>query len=134
MTTTRGRHSRAPARPDRETELRRDEIVSDLGEMDDARRDLVMPVATEVAWLERRLSATRLDLAGQGVTVAYDNGGGQSGIRRNPAFEGYHALLKSYVLALRALRDLAAGEAGGSEGEVGSLADMRRGSPLFKVV
>lgn len=36
----------------------------------------------------------------EGITVEYDNGGGQSGVRENPAFRAYEALWKTYMSGL----------------------------------
>ena len=43
----------------------------------------------------------REDIAGDGLTTEYDNGGGQTGVRENPAFKAYEALWKSYSTGLQ---------------------------------
>lgn len=62
--------------------------------------DRLRPRAVELAenllLMEGKLAETRQGIANQQVVIPYDNGGGQTGIRENPAFKGYHALLASY--------------------------------------
>lgn len=62
--------------------------------------DRIRPRAEELAenilMMERKLADTRRGIEGEQVVIPYDNGGGQTGIRENPAFKGYHALLASY--------------------------------------
>lgn len=70
-------------------------------EQDDARE-----LSENVLFMRRKLKETRQGLEAQAVVVPYDNGGGQAGIRRNPAFDGYRDLLKSYQSALACLRQL----------------------------
>lgn len=40
------------------------------------------------------------------ITIPYDNGGGQTGIRENPIFPAYEKLLKSYLATLNQLADV----------------------------
>jgi hypothetical protein len=74
-------------------------------------REHVRELAENVLFMRGKLEETRKGLANSQVVIAYDNGGGQTGIRRNPAFDGYQALLKSYTAALNELRGLLEGEA-----------------------
>ena len=53
----------------------------------------------------RKLESTRQELEYEELVIAYDNGGGQTGIRRNPKFDAYEALLKSFVSALKEYRE-----------------------------
>lgn len=68
------------------------------------------PRATELAenilFMESKLRETRNGIARSQVVIDYDNGGGQKGIRRNPAFDGYNALLRSYCTALSQLEHM----------------------------
>lgn len=59
-----------------------------------------------VIFMAEKLRETRTGLANASVVIQYDNGGGQKGIRRNPAFDGYNALVKTYVAALSELRSI----------------------------
>lgn len=69
-------------------------------------REHVRELAENALFMRGKLEETRIGLSRQQVVIAYDNGGGQTGIRRNPAFDAYEALLKSYQLTLRELRDM----------------------------
>lgn len=53
-------------------------------------------LAENVLFMEGKLIETRKGLANQQVVIAYDNGGGQRGIRKNPIFEGYNQLMANY--------------------------------------
>lgn len=74
-------------------------------------REHVMSLANDVLFMRRKLAEARADLDGESIVIPYDNGGGQSGIRANPAFAEYEKLLKSYTQAYDALKD-ALGKAG----------------------
>lgn len=62
--------------------------------------DYLEPVIDEVAFMRVKLVETHHDLEQMDVAIPYDNGGGQTGIRENPQFKAYEALLKSYLMAL----------------------------------
>lgn len=62
--------------------------------------DYLEPVIDEVAFMRVKLVETHHDLEKMDVAIPYDNGGGQTGIRENPQFKAYEALLKSYLMAL----------------------------------
>lgn len=66
-------------------------------------RPLVAELAENVSFMRRKLAQTRKGIRQQDVVIPYDNGGGQEGIRENPAFKGYHALLASYRKSLEEL-------------------------------
>lgn len=66
----------------------------------DERIKLLEPVIENVAWMRGRLDQTRDLIENSQVTIAYDNGGGQKGIRENPAYKGYEALWRSYMLGI----------------------------------
>lgn len=68
----------------------------------------VRTLAENVLFMRSKLAETRKGIAGQQVLIPYDNGGGQRGIRENPAFKGYESLLKSYSAADRELREIIA--------------------------
>ena len=67
---------------------------------------------------------TREVIGRSSVAIPYDNGGGQRGVRRNPAYDGYNALMASYTKAVRQLTDIlgAAADAGATR----SLDEMLR--------
>lgn len=67
----------------------------------DDRIEALTPVFENVCWMQIKLEDARADIAEDGLTAEYDNGGGQSGIRENPAFKAYEALWKSYCAGLQ---------------------------------
>lgn len=58
------------------------------------------PVILNVSWMKSKLDDARETIGEEGITVEYDNGGGQSGVRENPAFRAYEALWKTYLSGL----------------------------------
>lgn len=66
-------------------------------------RDRAYRLAENVLWMEIKLAEARAMIGDSSLVVGYDNGGGQKGIRRNPAFDAYNALLSSYTKALKQL-------------------------------
>lgn len=65
--------------------------------------DAFTPLFDNICWMQIKLEEARADIAEDGLTIEYDNGGGQSGIRENPAFKAYEALWKSYCAGLQLL-------------------------------
>lgn len=80
-----------------------DEIVAQVPEHE---RDHVRELAEDALFMRAKLAETRRGIAKQQVVIPYDNGGGQMGIRLNPAFTGYESLLKSYSATMRDLTAL----------------------------
>lgn len=64
------------------------------------RLKLLEPVLENASWMKVKLDDARELASYESITVEYDNGGGQSGIRENPTFKGYSALWKSYMAAI----------------------------------
>ena len=71
-------------------------------------REHARELALNADFMRSKLEETRFGIARQQVVIPYDNGGGQTGIRANPAFSEYEKLLKSYMGTLEALRKLVA--------------------------
>lgn len=69
----------------------------------DARMKMLEPVIENVAWMKIKLDQAREKIKNSGIVMPYDNGGGQTGIRENPAFKGYEALWKSYMAGMSKL-------------------------------
>lgn len=61
---------------------------------------ILEPIVENVAWMKVKLDDARAVIAGSNIVIPYDNGGGQNGIRENPAFKGYETLWKSYMAGL----------------------------------
>ena len=64
------------------------------------------PVILNVSWMKSKLDDARTAIGEDGITVEYDNGGGQTGVRENPAFRAYEALWRTYLSGLDALLKL----------------------------
>ena len=63
-------------------------------------------LSDNILFMRQRLKETRIGLDGQPVVIPYDNGGGQTGIRANPAYSEYEKLLRSYQSAILCLRQV----------------------------
>lgn len=73
--------------------------------------DAMEPVIENVAWIKVKLDETRDKLRNASVAIAYDNGGGQKGLRESPLFKGYESLFKSYMSGLSKILEYAPKEA-----------------------
>lgn len=85
-------------------------------------------LAEQMLFMADKLEETREELVYQPLAIAYDNGGGQSGIRENPVYSAYEKLLSAYTKTISTLSSMI-GE--GGEAEQSALADLRS---RFKVV
>ena len=72
----------------------------------EATRGRAVELAENVLWMEVKLADARAAIGKSSVAIPYDNGGGQRGIRRNPAYDGYNSLMSGYVKAVRQLCDI----------------------------
>lgn len=62
-------------------------------------------LTADAAFMREKLRETREALGDQEVVMPYDNGGGQSGIRANPAFAEYEKLNAAYLRTLAAIEE-----------------------------
>lgn len=69
-------------------------------------RDRVRELAENVLWMEEKLEDARRIIGKSSVAIPYDNGGGQRGVRKNPAFDGYVQLMGQYSRAMRQLCEM----------------------------
>lgn len=63
----------------------------------------VETMRADAAFMRAKLAETRDSLAREAVVIPYDNGGGQVGIRANPAFAEYEKLARTYQATLDAI-------------------------------
>ena len=82
---------------------RAESICASLPEPTRAR---AVELAENVLWMEAKLANAREVIGRSSVAIPYDNGGGQRGIRKNPAFDGYNSLMSSYTKALKQLCEM----------------------------
>lgn len=69
-------------------------------------RARAVELAENVLWMEGKLANAREVIGKSSVAIPYDNGGGQRGIRKNPAFDGYNSLMSLYTKALKQLCEM----------------------------
>ena len=60
----------------------------------------IEPVVINTSFMKVKLDQAREQIKEESITVEYDNGGGQKGVRENPVFKAYEALWKSYMLGM----------------------------------
>ncbi len=69
------------------------------------RMEMLKPVIENVSWMRAKLDDSRQLIKHSNIVVPYDNGGGQRGIRENPAFKGYESLWKAYMQGMNRILD-----------------------------
>lgn len=89
-------------------------------------------LAENVLWMEAKLANAREVIGKSSVAIPYDNGGGQRGIRKNPAFDGYNSLMSSYTKALKQLCEMLGEQPAGSTAS-SELAELRGSVKRIKV-
>lgn len=62
-------------------------------------------LAANLDFMRGKLEESRAGMADADIVIPYDNGGGQIGIRRNPAFDAYESLMKTYLSTLKEYRE-----------------------------
>lgn len=102
------------------------------GETDPEMVKALRPIIDNTAWMHVKLEDARAAIRNTQVAIPYDNGGGQKGIRENPAFHGYESLWKSYMLGMGRLLDSIPPKT--AEDEKKKLADESPGTVLDLVM
>ena len=64
------------------------------------------PVILNVSWMKSKLDDARTAIGEDGITVEYDNGGGQSGVREHPGFSAYNKLFTTFSRGIKQLTDM----------------------------
>lgn len=74
----------------------------------DSLRPFAIELAENVIFQRDKLTQTREAMQKQGaqLVVAYNNGGGQHGVRKHPIYEAYNQLMANYRKSLAQLTDL----------------------------
>ena len=80
-------------------------ILKDAG-ISKRRMDMLKPVIENVSWMRAKLDDSRELIKNSNIVMPYDNGGGQKGIRENPAFKGYESLWKAYMQGMNRILDM----------------------------
>ena len=79
-----------------EEQSRLTEILKDAGVLEKRMRALE-PIILNTAWMKAKLDDAREAIKNSNIVIAYNNGGGQKGIRENPLFKGYENLWRAYI-------------------------------------
>ena len=77
----------------------------------EAYREHAKELVEQLEFQKSRLEETRKNLDNAPLVMAYNNGGGQKGIRKNPAFDAYNSLMKTYIQTLAKLQELLGSQA-----------------------
>lgn len=85
-------------------------ILCDAG-VSKKRIDMLLPVIENTSWMKAKLDDAREAIKNSNIVIAYDNGGGQRGIRENPLFKGYEGLWRSYMAGMSKIIDVLPEEA-----------------------
>jgi hypothetical protein len=83
---------------------RMNRLLKALG-VKEERQKLLQKVIEQTAWMCVKLEDAAEEIGEDSLTEPYDNGGGQTGIRQSPSFQGYEMLWKSYMTGMRAIID-----------------------------
>lgn len=73
---------------------------------------MVGKLEEEICWMAERLREAREFIGDAPIIIEYDNGGGQKGTRKNPAYEAYEALMKTFIRSTRQLYEILADKDG----------------------
>ncbi|MBR2674307.1 MAG: hypothetical protein IKE52_02485 [Mogibacterium sp.] len=71
-----------------------------------------------VALMKAKLDELREQLISERAIVAYDNGGGQKGVRENPIFKRYESFFKTYSLGMSEIFDTLRDEEGDIDSKI----------------
>lgn len=80
------------------------DLLNEVG-ISDKRQKLLEPIILNTAWMKAKLDDAREAIKNSNIVIAYDNGGGQKGIRENPLFKGYESLWRSYMAGMGKILD-----------------------------
>lgn len=115
-------------RQEAEMEIQRLKDILVEAKVSKARIKALDPIITNTAWMMVKLDDARKKIRGSDIVIPYDNGGGQTGIRENPAFRGYEALWKSYMTGMKQIIEALPAEAENRQ------AEMERPKTMLEIV
>lgn len=84
-----------------------------------------LELAENVLFMADRLKVTREKAARMDLVIPYDNGGGQTGVRKNPIFEAYAQIFAQYSKGLAQLSDMVEAAGGAKPKAESKLAELR---------
>lgn len=71
-----------------------------------SKRKQATELAEHAIAIEDKLKESKEEIKTMDLVIFYDNGGGQEGLRENPAFKAYESLLSQYQKVLNQLNGL----------------------------
>lgn len=80
-----------------EQEKTRLRAILDGASLTDKRRATLEAIIDNLAFQRVKLEQTVDRIADEDLSIPFDNGGGQTGVRENPAYRSYVSLWKSYL-------------------------------------
>lgn len=72
----------------------------------EAYREQAVELTEQLFFQTRKLRESREAMENAPIIMAYDNGGGQRGVRKNPAYEAYNSLMQNYRKTLALMVEL----------------------------
>lgn len=81
------------------------EIVAGV---DKSKYPLAEELASDVLWQAERLLESRDTIKNAPIVIPYDNGGGQTGLRKNPMYDAYNSLFASFCKGFSQLTEMLA--------------------------
>lgn len=92
-----------------------DRLIDVTSSIDVSRAAVLYPMLQNLAWMKCKLDDTRELLDKTAVLMKYENGGGQSGVRKNPGYEAYNAMFRQFSVATCKVCAMIPDEGGKSE-------------------
>lgn len=86
-------------------EIRRLKKILDEAQISDKREKTLEGVIKNAAFMRVCLDDTIEEIQDCDLVVEYDNGGGQTGYRKNPLFTAYENLFSKYMIAMNTILD-----------------------------
>ena len=86
-----------------ENEHKRLEKLLDQANISKQHRAALVVVIDNLAWQRIKLDDIREQMLEEDVSIPYNHGGGQEGVRENPTFKSYINLWRAYMLGIEKL-------------------------------
>ena len=96
-----------------------------VGNITGPMHEQALELAENVLFMAERLKDTRRKAARMDLVIPYDNGGGQTGVRKNPVFEAYAQIFAQYSKGLGQLADMIEAAGGAKPQAESKLAELR---------
>lgn len=77
-----------------------------LADIPNSKKQQAQQLAEHAIAIEEKLNETRDKIWNMDIVIPYDNGGGQMGLRENPAYKAYSSLLSQYQKVLTQINSM----------------------------